>query len=223
MSFRFFPKPIEPPEYVSFLLKGMYPTVDWTKVYFYEGLPWFLPKWTSAIVLPAALHHQSIRIYFSDFRAEDAVGLSTIVHEGMHVLQASDLWKAKGLGFFRGYVVWYLGLYFHTLWQNLGKYPAKEYWKKSYRYHPMEIPAYQQGDDFFEAFLAFHKKTNYKYWAHSTENMQAFLAENLQFVRLNSGITAHTGTFWKVLGATATLIIAVFFPFLQIFRIDKKL
>lgn len=213
---RIFPKKIEPSPFTQQLLKSLYPTVNWEKVKMYKGLPWFLPKWTSAIVLPASWHYQRMHIYFRDFEEKNITGLSTIVHEGMHILQASDIAKAKGLGLMRGFIMWYIGLFFKTLWDNWGRYPKQEFWKKCYYLHPMEIPAFAQGDAFYESYHAFHKETGYQYWEKVPENIAPFLSKNPQFIRQESGVNAIKSGFWKLTGTLVCLPLALIFPFSQL-------
>lgn len=213
---RIFPKKIQPSPFTYSLLTSLYPSVNWEQVKMYEGLPWFLPKWTSAIVLPASWHYERMHIYFRHYEENDVAGLSTIVHEGMHVLQANDLAKAKGLGLMRGFIVSYIGLFFKTLWDNWGKYPRKEYWKKCYYLHQMEIPAFGQGDAFYEDYHAFHKETAYKYWEKTPENLLPFLAKNPHFIKKTSKVNEIKAWGWKVIGVIACLPLAILFPFSQL-------
>lgn len=54
--------------------------------------------------------------------------LADIIHEAYHILQAMHLWKGYGIGFFRGWMVYYIALF-----------P-----KHGYRQNPFEISAYDQ-------------------------------------------------------------------------------
>lgn len=113
------------------LLKDLYPEVDWGRVDFYEGLPWYTPfiaPYVSAQALPQFYSFSRFRIYLKKFDESRAQCLSDIVHEGFHVLQAMRFWKGYGLGIFRGFTVYYSALYT----------------KYGYRNNPFEIPAYDQ-------------------------------------------------------------------------------
>lgn len=141
-----FPQRIQPPPQLLVFLRRMYPNIPWQQVQIYEGLPWFLPDWVSGIVLPASLHHQNIHIYLKKWDYLTVTDLSTLVHEAYHVQQAFDLGKGRGVGWFRFFLLRYFGYYLQTILRQP---------QQAYRQHPMEIPAYWQGDTFFKEFLAF--------------------------------------------------------------------
>src|SRR5690554_7395623 len=76
------------PTHVLYLLRSIYPEVNWEKVKFHNGLPWFtstFSSWTSAIVLPSTFGCSKISVYFKNFDPDSCAGLSIIVHEGFHV------------------------------------------------------------------------------------------------------------------------------------------
>lgn len=135
-----FPKEIEKPECVLRLLEAIYPTVDWSKVRFYDGLPWFarLSQGTNAITLPGKYGLDSIHIYFQDFNPCTCEGMGTIIHEGFHVLQYNDI-GTFGVGWIRPFMIQYFACCF-----KLGK--------DCYDEHPMENGAYDFEDDFLEAY-----------------------------------------------------------------------
>jgi hypothetical protein len=113
------------------LLKDLYPSVDWDRVDFYEGLPWFTPfiaPYVTAQALPQFYSFGRFRIYLKKFDESRAQCLADIVHEGLHVLQGMHFWKGYGLGIIRGFTVYYCALFF----------------KHGYRNSPLEIPAFDQ-------------------------------------------------------------------------------
>lgn len=113
------------------LLKDLYPAVDWNRVDFYEGLPWFTPliaPYVTAQALPQFYSFSRYRIYLKIFDESRAQCLADIVHEGYHVMQAMHFWNGYGLGFFRGLMVYYNALFL----------------KYGYRSNPFEITAYDQ-------------------------------------------------------------------------------
>lgn len=125
------------------LLKDLYPTVNWNRVDFYEGLPWFTPfiaPYVNAQALPQFYSFNRFSIYLIKFDESRAQCLADIVHEGMHVLQGMKFWKGYGIGMLRGFTVFYTALFV----------------KYGYRRNPLEIPAYDQE----YRFLDFCEKHN---------------------------------------------------------------
>lgn len=127
----FFLRKHVPKESTMQILRTLYPTVDWSRVDFYEGLPWFTPlvaPYVTAQALPQFYSFSKYRIYLRKFDESRAQCLADIVHEGFHVMQAMHFWKGYGIGFLRGLMVYYNALFFHH----------------GYRSNPFEIPAYDQ-------------------------------------------------------------------------------
>jgi hypothetical protein len=125
------------------LLKDLYPTVNWNRVDFYEGLPWYTPfiaPYVNAQALPQFYSFNRFSIYLIKFDESRAQCLADIVHEGMHVLQGMRFWKGYGLGMLRGFTIFYSAFFV----------------KYGYRNNPLEIPAYDQ--EF--RFLDFCEKHN---------------------------------------------------------------
>jgi hypothetical protein len=113
------------------LLKDIYPTVDWNRVNFYEGLPWFTPfiaPYVSAQALPHFYSFGRFNIYLKKFDESRAQCLSDIVHEGLHVVQGMNFWKGYGFGMLRGFTVYYSALFV----------------KYGYRNNSFEVSAYDQ-------------------------------------------------------------------------------
>jgi hypothetical protein len=113
------------------LLKSIYPTIDWRRVDFYEGLPWFTPlvaPYVTAQALPQFYSLGKYRIYIKKFDETQPGCVADIVHEAYHILQYMQIWKGYGIGFFRGLMVYYNAFFV----------------KYGYRQNPFEIPAYDQ-------------------------------------------------------------------------------
>lgn len=132
-SFRnnFFLKKHIPLKSTMKLLEDLYPSVDWKRVDFYEGLPWFTPMiapYVTAQALPQFYSFSRYSIYIKVFDESRAQCLADVIHEGYHIMQAMQFWKGYGLGFFRGLMVYYIALF-----QKYG-----------YRSNPFEITAYDQ-------------------------------------------------------------------------------
>jgi len=136
-----FPARIERDEKTLSVLQHVYPTIDWQKVRFYHGLPWFIRGgFVNAIVLPATWGRRGIHVYFRDYRADSFYNLMTVVHEGFHVLQYRDL--GAGVGFFRRFMIYYLSEYLQLFIRNIKNNTREHASQIAYEKHPMEIPAY---------------------------------------------------------------------------------
>jgi len=147
-----FPKMITPDEEVKALLHRIYPTIDWQKVRFYEGLPWFIAgSNVGAIVLPGTWRSQSIHVYFSYYQPHTLAGLSTIIHEGFHILQCHDM--GRGVGFMRRFMVCYLADYFQLFFKYVFEKGRNIANHAAYKEHPMEIPAFAQDRRFSQHCL----------------------------------------------------------------------
>jgi hypothetical protein len=113
------------------LLRDIYPGVNWNRVDFYEGLPWFTPSvapYVTAQALPQFYSLGRFRIYLTKFDESRAQCIADVVHEAFHIMQAMHFMKGYGIGFFRGWMLYYIAYF--------GKY--------GYRNNPFEIPAYNQ-------------------------------------------------------------------------------
>lgn len=127
----FFLKKHEVRESTLQLLRQIYPSVDWSRVDFYEGLPWFTPMaapFVSAQALPHFYSTHRFRIYLKKFDESRAQCLADIVHEAYHVMQGMSFQKGYGLGFFRTWMVFYLA----------------DFFKNGYRDNVFEVPAFDQ-------------------------------------------------------------------------------
>lgn len=127
----FFLKRKYPTETTFLTLEKLYPEIDWRRVEFYEGLPWFTPliaPYVSAQALPDFYSFSKYRIYIRIFDESRPQCLADIVHEGFHVLQAMRFFKGYGIGFLRGFMI-----YYNAVFAKFG-----------YRNNPFEIPAYDQ-------------------------------------------------------------------------------
>ncbi|MCW3077333.1 MAG: hypothetical protein JWO32_1942 [Bacteroidetes bacterium] len=113
------------------LLKDVYPGVNWSRVRFYEGLPWFTPlvaPYVTAQALPDFYSFGKLKIYIKKFDESNPECLADIVHEGYHITQYMHFLKGYGFGFLRGLMVYYNAYFF----------------KYGYRQNPFEVPAYDQ-------------------------------------------------------------------------------
>jgi hypothetical protein len=120
-----------PSESTIKILKDLYPGVNWKRVDFYEGLPWFtstIAPYVSAQALPNFYSLSRFRIYVTKFDESRAQCLADIVHEGFHVMQAMRFLNGYGLGFFRGFMFYYIAVFL----------------KQGYRQNAFEVPAYDQ-------------------------------------------------------------------------------
>jgi hypothetical protein len=95
------------------LLERLYPTVDWNRVTFLSGLPFWVSSATSAITLPDPIDAWRFRIYLgsnTDFcQASD---MATLVHEAMHIAQFMSVGNGYGPGFFRPAFIGYFACHF---------------------------------------------------------------------------------------------------------------
>jgi hypothetical protein len=113
------------------LLENLYPGVEWSRVDFYTGLPWFTPTvapYVTAQALPQFYSFGRFRIYLSHFDESRAQCIADIVHEAFHIMQAMYFNRGYGIGFFRGFMFYYIAYFL----------------KYGYRSNPFEIPAYNQ-------------------------------------------------------------------------------
>ena len=113
------------------LLRDLYPSIDWSRVDFFEGLPWFTPfiaSYVNAQALPQFYSFSRFSIYVRKYDELRAQCLGDIVHEGLHILQCMNFWNGYGFGIVRGFTVYYSALF--------AKY--------GYRNNPFEVPAYDQ-------------------------------------------------------------------------------
>jgi hypothetical protein len=127
----FFLRRHHPNEDTMNVLRELYPNVNWKRVDFYEGLPWFTPlvaPYVTCQALPKFYSFGGFRIYLRKFDEKRAQCVADIVHEAYHVMQGMHFNRGYGLGFFRGFMIYYIALF--------GKY--------GYRQNPFEIPAYDQ-------------------------------------------------------------------------------
>ncbi|MBA3665683.1 MAG: hypothetical protein H0W61_15975 [Bacteroidetes bacterium] len=119
------------------LLHNLYPSVDWSRVDFYEGLPWFTPlvaPYVSAQALPHFYSFSRYRIYLKKYDESRGQCIADIVHEAYHILQSMQFANGYGVGFFRGFMIYYNALFV----------------KYGYRQNPFEITAYNQEYRFLE-------------------------------------------------------------------------
>jgi hypothetical protein len=127
----FYLKRIHPGPLTMNVLRDLYPKVNWKRVRFYEGLPWFTPTVAPYVTAQALPHFYSLGgyvIYLKKFDESRAQCIADIVHEAFHIVQAMHFMKGYGFGFFRGWMLYYLAVFM----------------QHGYRQNPFEIPAYNQ-------------------------------------------------------------------------------
>lgn len=131
-----FPEKVELPEPIQLWLNELFPQLDLKRVKYYKGLPPIIKMNNpGAIVLPSFWGFRNIKVYFKDgpdFCSSRGIGL--IAHEMVHVRQYLDFAGGYGLGFARLFMMPYL----------LSAI-------KGYRNIPLEIEAYDFGDQVEDA------------------------------------------------------------------------
>lgn len=199
------------------LLQAIYPTIRWDKVRMYEGLPWFVAAWTSALVLPNIWRHRTVHIYFRKIETDSVRGLSILVHECFHVLQYQDLQKMYEIGMFRNFLVQYIAHYMAGFWQHIWQHNMENAMRKAYFCHPMEVPAYQQDSLMTIAttrFAVHHKSLDLLKDSHF---LVEFMMKNKDLVKYSSGILNEKQNFYA--NIISMLICSMLFfinPFLEI-------
>jgi hypothetical protein len=99
------PTPLTLPDCLMRTYEWLYPTIDFTLVKFYVGLP-AVPDSPGAITVPDAVSARGVGVYLNgapDFCSEETFLL--IAHELVHVLQMQQ--QGGGLGLFRPFTVGY--------------------------------------------------------------------------------------------------------------------
>jgi hypothetical protein len=191
------------------LLKDVYPSIDWTRVDFYEGLPWFTPylaPFVTAQALPQFYSFSRYSIYIRTMDESRAQCLADIVHEGYHILQAMHFSKGYGIGFFRGLMVYYIAFYT----------------KYGYRQNPFEIPAFEQEYRFLDYcekhyIHGIEPKVPYNAFKHVTEEPSLIFRDYpFQYKESNwrllvSCLFCALVTLIKPLADAAVFIIGIFF------------
>lgn len=144
-----FPKRVTIEPEVIQLLSQVFPTLDFNRIYFFSGMPWFMKyAFAAGVTLPGTYDLSGINIYLDGCNQKSKNGLGLIVHELFHGLQYKDLHGGYGVGFMRSFLVFYLTEYFILLKQGFKTQPFFEASKSAYDCHPMEMPAYQHEFEF---------------------------------------------------------------------------
>lgn len=183
----------------------------------YEGLPWFVAAWTSALVLPNIWRHRTVHIYFRKIETDSVRGLSILVHECFHVLQYQDLQKMYEIGMFRNFLVQYIAHYMAGFWKHIWQHNMENAMRKAYFFHPMEVPAYQQDSLMTIAttrFAVHHKSLDLLKDSHF---LVEFMMKNKDLVKYSSGILNEKQNFYA--NIISVLICSMLFfinPFLEI-------
>lgn len=125
------PDPIDLPACLLGAYKALFPTLDFRRVEFFRGTPWYLPRSMTGFAFPASLGIGRVNIYVRgdmyDPCSKDTLLL--IAHELVHALQ----FQQSGLG---------VGLFNF----GLANYIACSLATGSYRNHPAEREAYDYAD-----------------------------------------------------------------------------
>lgn len=144
-----FPTQIVLEDDVKNMLQKLYPNLNLEKIYFYDGMPWFMMHgFAIGITLPGTYNLQGVNIYLNDYNPQAEKCMTTIVHEMFHVQQYYDLNKGYGIGFLRPFMVFYLADYFRMFIKCLRTPGWKSAANTAYEIHPMEMPAYRQEYEF---------------------------------------------------------------------------
>lgn len=210
----FAPKEIEKPECVLKLLESIYPTIDWTKGKFYDGLPWFTSSFspgTDAITLPGTYGLDNIHIYFKNFDPCTCEGMATIIHEGFHVLQYNDI-GSFGVGWVKPYMVQYFACCFKLIGEG----------KNCYNDHPMEEGA-KKFHQSFSAHYCSYNEPKYKICDCSNKpptfnqkELDEFVAENPELVKETSDYKYECGFWYALLAFIVLTIIALLLPVINV-------
>jgi hypothetical protein len=106
---------IQLPDCALNLLEFLYPTVDWSRVRFYSGLPWFVSLFspqTTGITLPDTVGVSDYCVYLGANTDFCGAGIDTLVHEAFHVAQFMSLSNGYGPGLFRPGFIAYMTCFF---------------------------------------------------------------------------------------------------------------
>jgi hypothetical protein len=128
---------IQLPDCAQKLLDFLYPTVDWTRVRFYSGLPWYVSLFspnTTGITLPDTVGVSDYCVYLGTATDFCGTGIDTLVHEAFHVAQFMSVSNGYGPGLFRPGFIAYLNCFFAN--------------GSVYKNNPFEVQAYAQENAF---------------------------------------------------------------------------
>lgn len=193
------------------LLSFLYPTVDWSKVRYFRGLPWFAQKgFASAMAIPSTYTFNHVHIHFKDFDPKKPYQVIILVHEAFHVLQYHDTNSMNSyfaFGFFRKFLRWYLAWYFKRVIPNIFKkrMGLSDANYDAYRYHAMEIPAYGIEPVFGESM------TNYYLYPR-----KAYEEKYMKLVQEDSEIESPPNFLLLFFSMCITLSIAIIKPTLEV-------
>lgn len=200
-----FPKKLIVPDEHRKMLTKIYPTVNWKKVRLFKGMPWFMGGgFATGITLPGDYSLNKIEVFLDYYIAYAPEDVAILVHEGYHVLQYEEMYKNKGIGFFRPFLVHYLAGFFKGFFQEIKKRSLAQARNQAYRYHPMEIPAY----DHEALTLKYIKEVGVDKFV---EDPPLHLVVNNTGYRYNSGMIAYffAGAF--------LLLCTLFKPIIELF------
>jgi hypothetical protein len=103
------------PDCLMIAYKRIFPTINFSNVHFFEGLPWYVPGSRDGFTLPDALSTSDVNVYIqhghynpcSSHPADAEETFLLIAHELVHALQIQDSF-AGGLGLFHPFVSGYI-------------------------------------------------------------------------------------------------------------------
>ena len=125
------PDPIDLAECLLDAYKSLFPNLDFGRVAFFRGTPWYLPRSMTGFALPASLGIGTVNIYVREDMYEPCSKETflLIAHELVHALQFQQ--SGPGVGLFSF---------------GLANYIACALATGSYRNHPAEREAYDYAD-----------------------------------------------------------------------------
>ncbi|MBK7938712.1 MAG: hypothetical protein IPJ82_17220 [Lewinellaceae bacterium] len=188
------------------LLRAIYPTIDWSKVTFYDRLPWWVTSGTNAITLPAGI--DKIHIYFGtdeyDPCACRKVGI--IVHESCHVLQYQQ--TGPGFGFARPFMMQYLACSLIYAYEDI----------------PFEVEAYDIEGDFIKCYCDDKYNIRFPVCVCRDDNPTFDRVALLDFmnncgnslVKTSSSVIYNCGQFNYAIGIILSLLITVLKPLVSL-------
>ncbi len=167
-----YPPTVQISPYLEYLLKNIYPLVDWEKIIFYDKMPWFLTSsFAVGTALPRSFWGKELGVYCRDLGAMSSVQATLIiVHEAYHIYQYEGLKGGINWGLNCRFMRYYFGWYFQTLTTAIfqKKMPWKQATAYAYRQHPMEVVAYAQENLFYKEWSNFNQNSTEWFIPHQS-------------------------------------------------------
>lgn len=125
------------------ILQGLMPDFPWEQTIVYRITPWFVGRGVNGIVLPLSYGRGKYAIWVSkEIDPNTVYGIQLLCHESIHCLQYQRLGGWFGFLFFRRFLWHYVSLFLWGVLKNL-RHGIRDIGYRCYRYHPMEVPAYE--------------------------------------------------------------------------------